>query len=99
MAGGVLRWSGEGEEAQAQVYPEKKVARGVLGAPLTVEGFTTAEVAEQRRLHAQTATWSASDMGDGVVGTGVREARRGRRRQCDGIFRHGPSETVGRNSF
>jgi hypothetical protein len=28
MAGGVLRRSGEGEEAQAQVYPEKKVARG-----------------------------------------------------------------------
>jgi hypothetical protein len=30
-----------------------------------------------RRWRARTATWSASDMGDGAVGTGVREARRG----------------------
>jgi hypothetical protein len=66
--GGVLRrgggsggWRGpascgEGEEAQAQVCLEKKAARGggVLGAPLTVEGFTTAEAARQRRWRART---------------------------------------------
>jgi hypothetical protein len=31
VVGGVLRRGGEGEEAQAQVYPEKKVARGCSG--------------------------------------------------------------------
>jgi hypothetical protein len=37
VAGVVLRRGGKEEGAHAQVYPEKKVARGVLGAPLTVE--------------------------------------------------------------
>jgi hypothetical protein len=46
VAGGVLRQGGKEEEAQAQVYPEKKAASGVLGVPLTVEGVTTTEAAE-----------------------------------------------------
>jgi hypothetical protein len=54
VAVGVLRRGGEGEEAQAQVYPEKKPARGVLGAPLTVEGFATAEAAGQRWWRTRT---------------------------------------------
>jgi hypothetical protein len=63
VAGGVLHWGGEGEEAQAQVYPEKKAARRVLGAPLTVEGFATAEAAGQRRWRARTeARRSDSDV-------------------------------------
>jgi hypothetical protein len=33
VAGGVLRQGGEGEEGQAQVYPEKKAARGCSGLP------------------------------------------------------------------
>jgi hypothetical protein len=40
--------------------------------------FTTAEAAGQRQWHARTATWSASDMGDGTVGPGAREVRRRR---------------------
>jgi hypothetical protein len=83
------------------VYPEKKAARGggVLEAPLTVEGFATAEAAGQRRWRARTATWSTSDTGDGAVGTGAREARRGRCRQRGGIFGHGRSETASQNGF
>jgi hypothetical protein len=100
VAGGVLHWGGEGEEAQAQVYPAKKAARGVLGAPLIVEGFAMAEAAGQRRWRARTeARRSDSD----VVGFGHGrrhgrdargEARRGRRRQHGGVFRHGRSERL-----
>jgi hypothetical protein len=76
VAVGVLRRGGEGEEAQAQVYPEKKPARGVLGAPLTVEGFATAEVTGQRWWRTRTeARCSDSD----VVSFG-----HGRRRGQDG---------------
>jgi hypothetical protein len=79
MAGEVLRRGGEGEEAQAQVYSEKKAARGALGAPLTVEGFAMAEAAGQRRWRARTkAQYSDSD----VVGFG-----HGRRRGRDGRAR------------
>jgi hypothetical protein len=79
VAGGVLCRGGEGEEAQSQVYSEKKAARGVLGAPLTVEGFTTAEAAGQRRWRARTeAQCSDSD----VVGFG-----HGRRLGRDGCAR------------
>jgi hypothetical protein len=46
MAGGVLHQGGKEEGAQAQLYPEKKAARGVLGASLTVEWVTTAEAVE-----------------------------------------------------
>jgi hypothetical protein len=45
-------------------------------APLTVEEFAMAEAAGQRRWRSRTAMWSASDMGDGAVGMGTREARR-----------------------
>jgi hypothetical protein len=37
VANVVLRRGGKEEGAHAQVYPEKKAARGVLGASLTVE--------------------------------------------------------------
>jgi hypothetical protein len=47
VAGRVLRRGGKEEGAQAQLYLEKKAARGgVLGAPLTVEWVTTAEAIE-----------------------------------------------------
>jgi hypothetical protein len=46
VAGMVLRRGGKEERAQAYLYSEKKVARGVLGAPLTVEWVTTAEAVE-----------------------------------------------------
>jgi hypothetical protein len=76
--------------------PREKGGKEVLRAPLTVEGFATAEVAEQRLWHAgqrhgaRTVMWSASDMRDGTVGLSVHEARRGRRRQRGGVFRFWP---------
>jgi hypothetical protein len=42
----VLCQGGKEEGAQAQLYLDKKAAWGVLGAPLTVECVTTAEVVE-----------------------------------------------------
>jgi hypothetical protein len=83
VADGVLRRGGKEEEAQAQGYPEKKAARGCSGLRSPWRGSR-----RRRRLNnsggalgqkhgARTMTWSASDMGDGVVGTGAREARRG----------------------
>jgi hypothetical protein len=98
VANGVLRRGGEGEEAQAQVYPEKKAARGCSGLRSPWSGSRrwrrpdSGGGALGQRHGARTATWSASDMGDGAVGTGVREARRGQRRQSGGVFRHGRSE-------
>jgi hypothetical protein len=47
-----------------------------------------------QRHSTRTVTWSASDMGDGAVGTGGREARRGRRRQRGGGVGHGPVRTA-----
>jgi hypothetical protein len=43
-----------------------------------------------QRHGTQTTMWSASDMGDGSVGMGAREARRGRCRQRGSVFGHGP---------
>jgi hypothetical protein len=42
----VLCQGGKEEGAQAQLYLDKKAAWGVLGAPLTVECVTMAEVVE-----------------------------------------------------
>jgi hypothetical protein len=78
---GGRRWSFirvEGERKLGSTIHREKAARGGLGAPLTVEEFATVEAAGQRRWQARTATWSASDTGDGTVGTGAREARRRR---------------------
>jgi hypothetical protein len=72
-------WRGE-RKLGSTVHVEK-AARGVLGAPLTVEDFATAEAAGQRRWHARqghdarTATCSASGMGGGAVG--MARVRRG----------------------
>jgi hypothetical protein len=102
VAGGVLCRGGEGEKAQSQVYSAKKAARGVLRAPLTVEGFTTAEAAGQRRWRARTeAQCSDSDVvsfghGDGSVGTGVREVRRGEARAESAAQRRLRTRPVGK---
>jgi hypothetical protein len=100
VAGGVLRWGGEEEEAQAQVYPEKKAARGCSGLRSPWRGSRRRRRSDNgggmlgQRHDTQTAMWSASDMGDGAVGTGAHEARRGRRRQRGGVSGHWPVETA-----
>jgi hypothetical protein len=43
----------EGERKLGSIVPGEKVARGGARAPLTVEGFATAEAARQRRWHAR----------------------------------------------
>jgi hypothetical protein len=63
-----------GERTLGSTVHGEKVARGVLGAPLTVEEFATAEAAGQRRWRARTVT-RCSD--SNVVGFGHRR-RRGR---------------------
>jgi hypothetical protein len=101
VAGGVLCQGGEGEEAQAQVYPEKKAARGVLGAPLTLEGFATVEAAGQRRWHARTeAQHSDSDVVG--FGHGRRRGRDGRARgeaRAASVARRRHRTRAGRNDF
>jgi hypothetical protein len=70
-------WGGRGSSGAS--VPREKGGNGVLGAPLTVEGFATAEVTGQRRWHARTeARCSDSD----VVGF-----RHGRWRGRDGRTR------------
>jgi hypothetical protein len=85
VAGGVQRWGGEEEEAQAQVYPEKKAARGCSGLRSPWRGSRRRRRPDNgggvlgQRHNTRTAMWSASDMVDGTVRTGAHDARRGRR--------------------
>jgi hypothetical protein len=100
VAGGVLRRGGEGDEAQAHVYPKRKrQGGGVLGASLTVEGFTTAEAAGQQRWCARTeARCSNSDVVG--FGHGRRRGRDGRARGEGGVGSAAvSSDTTGRNGF
>jgi hypothetical protein len=55
----------------------------------------------RQRHSAQTATWSSSDMRDGAVGTGVREARRGEGGIGNAVasLDTARSETADRNGF
>jgi hypothetical protein len=78
VAGVVLRRGGKEEGAQAQVYPEKKVARGVLRAPRTVEWVTTAVVVEASAIGRFLAASSCTD-GEKVVRGGDRLQRKTRR--------------------
>jgi hypothetical protein len=75
VAGGVLHRVGERGSLGASV-PGEKGGKGVLGARLTVEGFTMAEAAGQRRWRAQT---EARRLDSDVVGF-----RHGRRHGRDG---------------
>jgi hypothetical protein len=59
VAGGVLCQGGKEEGAQAQLYPEKKAAGGVLGAPLTIEWVMTVEVVEAPAIGRLLAVSSA----------------------------------------
>jgi hypothetical protein len=96
VAGRVLRRGGEGEEAQAQVYPEKKAARGCSGLRSPWRGSRRRRRLDNgggalgQRHSTRTAMWSASDPRDGTVETGMREVRRGQRRQRVIVFRHWP---------
>jgi hypothetical protein len=100
VAGGVLRRGGKEEEAQAQGYPEKKVARGCsrLRSPWRGSRWwrwpDKGGGALRQRHDARTATWSASDMGDSAVGTGARGEVR-----AAASSDSGRSERAGRDGF
>jgi hypothetical protein len=67
----VLRQGGKEEGAQAQVYLEKKAARGVLGAPLTMEWVMMAEAVEAPAIGWLLVVSSCTD-GEKVVRGGGR---------------------------
>jgi hypothetical protein len=75
VAGVVLRRGGKEEGAQAQVYPEKKVAKGVLGAPLTVEWVVTVEAVEVPVIGRLLVVSSCTD-GEKVMRGGSRLRRK-----------------------
>jgi hypothetical protein len=81
VAGVVLRRGGKEEGAHAHLYPEKKAARGggVLGALLTVEWVTMAEVVEAPAIGRLLAASSCTN-GEKVVRGGGRLRRKTRRR-------------------
>jgi hypothetical protein len=80
VAGVVLHQGGMEEGAQVQVYLEKKAARGVLGALLTMEWVTMAEAIEAPAIGWLLAASSCTDgekvvRGDGLTGGGVEHGR------------------------
>jgi hypothetical protein len=96
VATGVLRWGGKEEGAQEQLYPEKKVARGVLGAPLTVEWVVMVEAVEASVI-GRLLTVSSCTNGEKVV----RGDRHGRWEWRAAAYRGGvaaASDRGGRNA-
>jgi hypothetical protein len=79
VAGVVLRQGRKKEGAQAQVYPEKKAAKGVLGAPLTMEWVVTVEAVEVPVIGRLLAVSSCTD-GEKVMRGGSRLQRKARQR-------------------
>jgi hypothetical protein len=73
--GPVSGWGGRGSSGSSA--PGEKAARGVLGAPLTLEEFATAEAAGQRLWRARTVT-RHSDSDVVYFGHGRRRGRDGR---------------------
>jgi hypothetical protein len=72
-----MRWGLRWPAGSCTSVPREKGGKGVLGAPLTVEGFTTAGAVGQRRWRARTeALCSDSDMVG--FGHGRRHGRDGR---------------------
>jgi hypothetical protein len=103
VAGGVLHLGGKEEEAQAQGYPEKKVARGCVRLRSPWRGSWRRRWPDNgggtlgQRHGARTVTWSASDTADDKVRTGTHEARTAsvaRRRLCILAGRNGPVGTA-----
>jgi hypothetical protein len=75
MADVVLRQGRKEEGAQAQVYPEKKAARGVLRAPLTMEWVATAEATEVSMMEWLLATSSCTERERVVRGNAMTRRR------------------------
>jgi hypothetical protein len=86
--GGILHRGGKEEGAQAQLYLEKKAARGVLGASLTVEWVTTVEVVEAPVIWWLLAVSSYTN-GEEVV----RGGRHGRQERCMAAYQGGVAAT------
>jgi hypothetical protein len=101
-----LGWGGRGSSS-ASVFGEKGGKGGCSGLRSPWRGSRRRRWPDngggalRQRHSAQTATWSASDMRDGAVGTGVREARRGEGGIGNAVasLDTGRSETADRNGF